>query len=399
MAYKKYKILSCFAVILTLLMVLSSISFHLVLAQGNNGQSYTLLEPLPDLSGTGKAPITSVNLGDYFQYAFNLLIALAAVAAVFMIVWGGFLYVTSDSWQKKNDGWHYFTNAIYGLLMVLGAFLILRTVNPKLVSFPTSIPAVQVPGSQLQSPLKLFEELTNEAKNYVAEARQHIIVGQQAQIAMDSLVKERDELQKQLDEEENSITRDPLKVADLQMQIEQKNKSISEKRTTIVSNATEANIINNSSITLEELKNRQNQFDSTNVAQSGIDYIQQQVNDATNRLSQSPEEVTAIKQLALYDQDTIKLTSIVNNINLVPTWSGLNRYNTDNTSASFKTTTLVQLTEIENDAKTLTDNDKRTLLLKRVQDARAALIDKFGTSGNFEGGGGSFQGKGATGNW
>lgn len=67
------------------------------------------------------------------KYLFNLAIAIAAVMAVFMIVLGGFTYMTTDSWQKKTDGRQTVTNAVLGLLLALGSFLILRTINPKLV--------------------------------------------------------------------------------------------------------------------------------------------------------------------------------------------------------------------------------------------------------------------------
>lgn len=132
------------ALVLTLLV--SSVQTFVVpipLAQAQPS-NYTLLEPLPCVpggdvvcqAGTQKE---TVNFKEYVQYAFNLTIALAAVAAVFMIVWGGFEYMTTDSFQGKNEGKKKVTNAIYGLVLVLCSFLILRTVDPRLVQIPSTL--------------------------------------------------------------------------------------------------------------------------------------------------------------------------------------------------------------------------------------------------------------------
>ena len=108
-----------------------------------NDQSYTLLEPLPCISGgsincgtdnSGTNLVTQVSLTTYLQYAFNLLIALSAVAAVFMIVWGGFEYMISEIPGVKTDGLKKVQNALIGLVMVLASYLIMRTVNPDLVT-------------------------------------------------------------------------------------------------------------------------------------------------------------------------------------------------------------------------------------------------------------------------
>jgi Asp-tRNA(Asn)/Glu-tRNA(Gln) amidotransferase C subunit len=82
---------------------------------------------------------TTVDVKTYIQYAFNLLIALAAVVAVLMIVMGGFEYMTSDAVSGKEEGRKKMTNAIYGLLLVLCSFLILRTINPAFVQVPVGL--------------------------------------------------------------------------------------------------------------------------------------------------------------------------------------------------------------------------------------------------------------------
>jgi hypothetical protein len=75
---------------------------------------------------------------------FNLLISLAAVFAVLMIVIGGFQYMSTDAIQGKSAGRERIKNAIFGLILVLGAYLILYTINPKLLELNLSVDSVTV---------------------------------------------------------------------------------------------------------------------------------------------------------------------------------------------------------------------------------------------------------------
>ena len=118
-------------------------------------KDYTLLAPLPcnfnlrfasglkvqcdGSAGGNNNLVTSINASDYIIYMYNLFIAVAAVMAVFMIVLGGFEYMTTDALQKKSDGRKKIQNAIYGLILILCSYLILRTINPAFVSMPSTI--------------------------------------------------------------------------------------------------------------------------------------------------------------------------------------------------------------------------------------------------------------------
>jgi hypothetical protein len=117
--------------------------------------SYTVLAPLPCIpSSTVTCPGGNGSLQDkvtfqqYVQYSINLLIALAAVAAVFMIVWGGFEYMTSASFSTKSDGLAKVRNAVYGLVLVLASYLIIKTIDPRFVNIPTTL----VPQLKLKCP-------------------------------------------------------------------------------------------------------------------------------------------------------------------------------------------------------------------------------------------------------
>ena len=82
-----------------LIIIIGMIASHVYAEVDNN---YTPLAPLPDLT-TGQLN-KSVDFNSYVTYVFNLLIALGAVAAVFMITWGGFEYMTSDAVNSKKGG-------------------------------------------------------------------------------------------------------------------------------------------------------------------------------------------------------------------------------------------------------------------------------------------------------
>lgn len=165
---------------------------------------YTLLEPLPCLDSTRvdcqNGQVKKINLDDFFQYAFNLLIALSAVAAVFMMTWGGFEYMTTDSWQGKENGKTKFNNAIIGLLMVLSAFLILKTVNPKLVEIPAKIDPIKV---TTESPTKILDELAKDADLYWTENKQ---IANQVRAS----VTKQDDLQKKIDNIDSELNSNQL---------------------------------------------------------------------------------------------------------------------------------------------------------------------------------------------
>jgi hypothetical protein len=103
--------------------------------------NYTLLAPLPNLNSV---PNSTDALKVYIPYIFNLLIGLSAVWAVLMIVIGGFQYMSTDAIQKKEDGKKRIQNAVYGLVLVIGAWLILWTINPNLLTLNLNIDSTNI---------------------------------------------------------------------------------------------------------------------------------------------------------------------------------------------------------------------------------------------------------------
>ncbi len=89
---------------------------------------YTVLAPLPGIGPT-------TNLHDYLPNAFNLAIGIAAGMAFVVITLGGAMYATTDAISGKAQGKEWITNAIWGLLLVIGAWIILNTINPQILKF------------------------------------------------------------------------------------------------------------------------------------------------------------------------------------------------------------------------------------------------------------------------
>lgn len=75
------------------------------------------------------------NLGDYIQIVYRYLVGIAGLVAAVLIIRGGFQYITSAGDATKIAGAkESIGSALIGLLLVLGSYVILNTVNPELVN-------------------------------------------------------------------------------------------------------------------------------------------------------------------------------------------------------------------------------------------------------------------------
>jgi hypothetical protein len=108
---------------------------------------YTPLSPLPGTTvgdcpldpNTGlpvnpEDPSCKAKIESYIPTIFQLAIGLAGAFAVVMIVVGGVQYLSSDAISGKSAGKERIQNALIGLLLAIGAFIILNTINPKALS-------------------------------------------------------------------------------------------------------------------------------------------------------------------------------------------------------------------------------------------------------------------------
>lgn len=101
-----------------------------------DGNDYNLLAPIREMT---KAP---KEMGDYFRTIFELAIGLCAVLAVLMIVIGGVQYMGNESIFGKTEAKSKIAYAIGGLLIALGAYALLNTINPDLLGGKVTIDQV-----------------------------------------------------------------------------------------------------------------------------------------------------------------------------------------------------------------------------------------------------------------
>lgn len=97
-----------------------------------NAQSYTPLAPLPGtVTSAGKT-----DLPLYISGAIKLFIALGAALALLFAIIGGTQYVAASiNPSAKSDAKEKVTNALVGLAIILTSYLLLNSINPKLVHF------------------------------------------------------------------------------------------------------------------------------------------------------------------------------------------------------------------------------------------------------------------------
>ncbi len=162
----------------------------IIISQGLGGKialgaidSYKLIEPIPCIDGTGNGCenglINNVNVDTYIAYIFKIAIALAGFLAVVMIIYGGFTYMLSESITSKSGAKDTIKNAVLGLLGALSSFLILQTIDPRLVNINTTIPKIQVKddssvdrfANQLSSDIR---ELSSNDRDNVAKIQSEI---------------------------------------------------------------------------------------------------------------------------------------------------------------------------------------------------------------------------------
>lgn len=107
------------------------------------GEDY-YLAPLPGFPATCTTPPCS-GLGEFLKGLFTVLIVIAGIMAFVMIVLGAITYATTDSFSGSEHGRDMIWNAVMGLVLALGAWIILNAINPNLASnLSITIPKVSM---------------------------------------------------------------------------------------------------------------------------------------------------------------------------------------------------------------------------------------------------------------
>ncbi len=98
----------------------------------NLNQDYVLLEPqVIGMEGNQ----VRVGFGTYAENLFKQAFVVAVSLAVFMLVLSGISYIMSYVPDIKSQAKSMWTNAIWGLVIAILAYLLLYTINPQLVNF------------------------------------------------------------------------------------------------------------------------------------------------------------------------------------------------------------------------------------------------------------------------
>ncbi|MDP3697732.1 MAG: pilin [Candidatus Taylorbacteria bacterium] len=106
----------------------------------------TVLEGSPGVtaqSGPLSLPTTQSTFEDLISSAFNYSIILVGIAVFIMVMWGGFLWLTSAANPSNiSRAKGIIFNAILGAVLLVSAYVILYTINPELVGGPFTLPGI-----------------------------------------------------------------------------------------------------------------------------------------------------------------------------------------------------------------------------------------------------------------
>ncbi|PJE74534.1 MAG: hypothetical protein COV01_00675 [Candidatus Taylorbacteria bacterium CG10_big_fil_rev_8_21_14_0_10_41_48] len=111
--------------------------------------------PLTDIPGIQEA--TPQNPGGVLQGIFNLAIGLGSILAIIMIIFAGFKYMYEESIFGKKDAKEKIINAFFGLALILGSYVILKTINGDLLRINLLLPLSDGKLSGLVAKQKEFE--------------------------------------------------------------------------------------------------------------------------------------------------------------------------------------------------------------------------------------------------
>jgi hypothetical protein len=103
---------------------------------------YRLLSPIGNLTSIGGA--SENKIGDYLNIILMIAIGLCGALAVIMIVVRGVQYMGDESVFGKTEAKHHIMQAVLGLILALGAYAILNTINPNLVGGSLTFNSVDI---------------------------------------------------------------------------------------------------------------------------------------------------------------------------------------------------------------------------------------------------------------
>ena len=135
---------------------------------------YKLLAPIGDLTEVRSSggtcpgnPEMPNGIGCYLNIIFKVAIGLCAALAVIMIVVGGIQYMGNESVFGKTEAKSRIFSAILGLLIALGAFAILNTINPALTGkdgVDVDQVTIEIDEEEETEPVTTYYQVTGKTK-------------------------------------------------------------------------------------------------------------------------------------------------------------------------------------------------------------------------------------------
>jgi hypothetical protein len=117
------------------------------------GLVFATESPVVKCEGTLKC-ISIPFLAQYIAAFFKILLGIGLVATALMIIYGGFLYVLGSTGLQVSDAKKKIVDALVGLAILIGAYLILMNINPQSVT----LKGIQIPSVSLSE--QQFLEMT-----------------------------------------------------------------------------------------------------------------------------------------------------------------------------------------------------------------------------------------------
>ncbi len=134
-------------IVFTLLLLTLSIST----AFAQETASYVPMVGVPGLQNAG-----NLSAQQYIEALYKLSITVGSMLAVIQIIFAGVQYMLTDVITSKSDAIKRIRGALFGLLILVSAVLILQTINPKLLNlniFNNAPPLETINGGQNPSTL------------------------------------------------------------------------------------------------------------------------------------------------------------------------------------------------------------------------------------------------------
>lgn len=106
--------------------------------------SYEPLSPLPGTTETINNKQSVTSLGGYITGLYKIVIGVAIILAVLSFIMAGLEWMTAEAVGKKEDAIKKINAALFGLLLTLGSWLFLNTINPATINFNLNMDEVRV---------------------------------------------------------------------------------------------------------------------------------------------------------------------------------------------------------------------------------------------------------------